>query len=212
MPYIYKITNQINKKMYIGKTSSTIKQRFQQHIVDSKKERYNKRPLYDAFKKYGVKNFIIEEIEEVENDEIACEREIYWINYYRTYIGFDDSNGYNATLGGDSRRLYDYKELAEKYKELGTLEGVANFYNCDRKTIKNALMEYNIPLNKNNKLSSKAIKRINPKTGEEKIYASAIEAAKDFPNKAIETARKNISRALNHKGIAYGFKWIFLDE
>lgn len=72
MSYIYKITNLINGKMYIGKTSSSIEKRWREHISDSQKERCEKRPLYDAFNKYGIKNFQIEEVEEVENDDIAC--------------------------------------------------------------------------------------------------------------------------------------------
>ena len=212
MPYIYKITNKVNQKIYIGKTSSTIQKRFQEHIQDSKRERYNKRPLYDAFEKYGIENFVIEEIEQVKNDEEACEREIYWINYYKSYIGFQDSNGYNATLGGDSKRLYDYQVLVKAYQELGTLKAVTQMYHCDPETIKKALKEYNIPLKANNKLNCKSIKRIDPKTKEEKIYASVTEAAEDFPEKPIETARKNISRALNHKTTGYGYKWEFLNK
>ena len=39
-----------------------------------------------------------------------------------------------------------------------------------------------------------------------------MQAAYDFPNKAVETARKNISRALNKSSTAYGYKWFYLDE
>ena len=52
MAYIYKITNLINGKVYIGKTSEkTIEERFKIHIKDSKKEHCEKRPLYDAMNK-----------------------------------------------------------------------------------------------------------------------------------------------------------------
>ena len=118
MPYIYKITNDINKKIYIGKTSEDIEQRFQKHYQDSKKSRNEKRPLYDAINKYGIEHFHIEELEQVKNDEEACEREHFWIEKLRTYIGFKDCNGYNATLGGDGKRLYDYEQIANKYLKL----------------------------------------------------------------------------------------------
>lgn len=151
-------------------------------------------------------------IEEVKDDDEACKREIYWINYYKSCVGFIDSNGYNATLGGDGKRYYNYQDLADKYKELKTIKAVSKFYNCDEQTVRNALQEQSIPINKNGKLKFKPIKRIDPKTEEEKEYSSALEAAKDFPDKAIETARKNISRALNSGGTAYGFKWEFLKD
>ena len=206
MPYIYKITNLVNNKIYVGKTSSSIEERFKEHIRDSRKERCEKRPLYDAFNKYGVENFFIEEIEEVENDEIASEREIYWIDFLRSYIGFEDSNGYNATLGGDSKRYYNYEELSKAYLELGTVKAVMDKYNCDAKTVRAACCENNVEI----KIApnQKQIKRID-KDGNEEFYNSVMEASKYIPNKEPETARKNISRALNkgNGSIAYGFKW-----
>lgn len=109
--YIYKITNLINQKAYIGKTTNTIKERWGEHISESKSERAKNRPIYRAINKYGVENFSIELIEEVDIKELS-DKEIYWIGYYDTY-----NNGYNATLGGDGRILYDYdsiKELIQK--------------------------------------------------------------------------------------------------
>lgn len=208
MPYIYKITNKINGKIYIGKTSlPKIEDRMQQHIRDSKKIRCEKRPLYDAFNKYGIENFTIEEIEQVANDDIASQREQYWIEKLRTYIGFKDSVGYNATLGGDSRRLYNYNELADAYLVLGTIKGVAIQYNCDPKVVRNACREHNIPIK--NAHNQKRILRID-KNSNRKIYSSITEAAKDIPNKAIETARKNISRGLNQHKMAYGYIWVLI--
>lgn len=104
MGYIYKITNQLNQKVYIGLTSRSVEQRWKEHLqaVNSLKD---KRPLYKAIAKYGMKNFSVETIEEVEDDFLG-EREIYWINYYNSY-----NKGYNATLGGDgkwTRKILQY--------------------------------------------------------------------------------------------------------
>lgn len=96
---IYKITNKINQKHYIGK-SKNIEQRWKYHIYhkDSYKE-YDK-ALYRAFRKYGIDNFtfeIIEEIANYENTDFVNQREKYWIDYYNSF----NSTGYNETLGGD---------------------------------------------------------------------------------------------------------------
>ena len=146
MAYIYKIVNDINGKIYIGKTSNTVEERFKEHIQDSKKKRCEKRPLYDAMNKYGIENFRIEQIEEVKNDEVASEREQFWINQLRTYIGFIDCNRYNATLGGDSKRYYDYQEIANKYMELKNQKETAKFFNCDVETVRKACVENNIEI------------------------------------------------------------------
>lgn len=69
MGYIYCITNIINNKRYVGKTLFTIQERFQEHCKDSRKERCEKRPLYDAMNKYGVENFIVEELEYVKDEK-----------------------------------------------------------------------------------------------------------------------------------------------
>ena len=60
MPYIYKITNTINNKVYIGKTVASIEERWKEHCHDYKRHRCEKRPLYAAMRKYGVEHFQIE--------------------------------------------------------------------------------------------------------------------------------------------------------
>ena len=60
MAFIYKIINDINQKIYIGKTKSSIQTRFKQHLY-SVTHHKSKSMLYDAMNKYGADNFIIEE-------------------------------------------------------------------------------------------------------------------------------------------------------
>ena len=85
MGYIYKITNKVNGKIYIGKTIKTIEERFKRHIYDSRR---NNSYFYNAIKKYGIENFIIEEIENVDNSKLN-EREKYWISFYNSNFSID---------------------------------------------------------------------------------------------------------------------------
>ena len=96
MGYIYCITNQINNKQYIGKTLSTVKKRFKEHCRDSKKNKLCNRPLYLAMRKYGIENFSVETLEEVNNPSDLAIREQFWITKRKTY----GKTGYNATIGG----------------------------------------------------------------------------------------------------------------
>lgn len=96
---IYKITNQINNKSYIGQTSD-ITRRFQEHknmksVLNDNREKI----LYLAFIKYGIDNFDFAILES--NVENYNEREKYWIKFYHTYILDPDCNGYNMTPGGE---------------------------------------------------------------------------------------------------------------
>ena len=93
---IYKITNCINQKVYIGK-SINIKDRWTYHKSPSHWKN-SKKSLYLAFQKYGLQNFTFEIIEEIRSDnkKLMNERECFWIKYYDSYY-----NGYNQTKGGD---------------------------------------------------------------------------------------------------------------
>ena len=157
MGYIYKITNLVNNKMYIGKTESSDPfQRWKEHLNDYNKNRNEKRPLYEAMTKYGINNFTFEVIEKTEN---TSEKEIYYINLFRTYIGFKDCNGYNATLGGDGKSYLSLNEqdIINFHITSGYRLGItAKHFNVDSSTIKNILKKNNIKW-----LNPKEIKRYN---------------------------------------------------
>ena len=97
MGYIYKITNLINNKVYIGKTERTVNKRWKEHVKNAKTDKYQNIILYRAMRKYGIDNFKVEAIDEVSNFEDLDEREIYWINYYQSC----GEKGYNTTGGGE---------------------------------------------------------------------------------------------------------------
>lgn len=133
MGLIYKITNNINGKSYIGQTQLSLKKRWDEHIRASKIYDYK---FYRAIRKYGIECFSQEIIEEVPN-KLLNEREIYWIAFYDTY-----KNGYNSTLGGDGSLQID-KNLIEKLWDDGkNIQQIANEIGCCKGTVLSTLQNY----------------------------------------------------------------------
>lgn len=98
MGCIYKITNNINGKGYVGYTTTSFEERMRKHKNDDIK---HNTLLGRAINKYGWDNFTKEIICESNNKNELCEiLEPYYIKYFNTY----KPNGYNMTLGGE--KLY----------------------------------------------------------------------------------------------------------
>ena len=95
---VYKITNKINDKIYIGKTIKSLDERFKEHCKLSK---INCRsPFHKAIKKYGKENFICEIIFNWLNDQELNEMEKYFICNYSK-----QNNLYNISIGGDGGNI-----------------------------------------------------------------------------------------------------------
>lgn len=92
---IYKITNKINGKVYIGQTIKSLQQRWSQHCCDAKYHKTNS-VLHKAIIKYGAINFIVEQIDVACDREELNEKEKHWIKSYNSII----PNGYNIDIGG----------------------------------------------------------------------------------------------------------------
>ena len=126
MSYIYKISNDINDKIYVGKTELSIEERFKYHCKDAFRDRNEKRPLYNAMTKYGIEHFSVELIEECSLEE-APMREQYWIGFYEGY-----SKGYNATLGGDGKAFIDRNEILKLWNEHKALTEICEITGYDK--------------------------------------------------------------------------------
>lgn len=112
---IYKVTNLINGKIYIG-FDSNWPARISTHR--SKIAKLN-RPFYNALHKYGWDNFLWEVIyQSKDGDHTLSVMENYFITEYRSYIGFEDCNGYNLTLGGEGSSGYINSDETRKKKSL----------------------------------------------------------------------------------------------
>ena len=100
MGIIYKYTNLINGKVYIGQTIQELKERHSKHVsVAFGKETghgYNYL-IHKAFRKYGIDNFTLEIIDKVDN-ALLNEKEREYIALYNSY-----ERGYNMTPGGESK-------------------------------------------------------------------------------------------------------------
>ena len=147
--WIYKITNKVNNKIYIGKTIQTISRRWSQHITNSKLEQSHS-IVDQAISKYGKDNFEISNIEELcsknkkELNELLCQKEKYYIKKYKSHVS---QNNYNITWGGnnlsekcfvpvdcydkDGRFIKEYKSIIEATYDLGlTEQSYANISGC----------------------------------------------------------------------------------
>lgn len=112
--YIYKITNLINKKVYIGQTHNSVAYRWSQHVSDALSNKYKQGYnflLHKAIRKYGKDSFEVEIIEEVEESGDLSNREQFWINFYHSCILEENANGYNMTYGGEGSSKINKYEL-----------------------------------------------------------------------------------------------------
>jgi len=87
---IYLITNLLNGKKYVGKTTQTLKRRINQH-------KHGNIHIDKTIRKYGWENFKVEVLEECYTVEQLNEREIFWISA----LSCKHPNGYNHTDGGE---------------------------------------------------------------------------------------------------------------
>lgn len=108
---IYKATNNINNKVYIGFTSQW-PQRINSHNYDRRYSTTDNKAFYKAIEKYGWENFSWEVLyQSTDKDHTLKEMEPYFINEYKSWVGFSDSNGYNVTKGGDG--VFGWKRSPE---------------------------------------------------------------------------------------------------
>lgn len=101
---IYKMTNKVNGKVYIGQTTRRLDERTKEHI------RHNKMIVDKAIQKYGIENFTVEQIDLAENINELNQKEMYWIERYDCIT----PKGYNQCYGGDNTCGYHHKEESKQ--------------------------------------------------------------------------------------------------
>jgi group I intron endonuclease len=148
--FIYKVTNKVNGKVYIGQTRRSVEFRWNQH--KKSKDCYD---FHKAIQEFGPDNFTVETIEQCPVEDLDS-REIYWISKYNSF-----RDGYNMTKGGypynPSKRYNNgYIVVDSKYDEIAGmwLSGfsatkIASLYQVDRHVICNILKQLGFKINYN---------------------------------------------------------------
>ena len=137
---IYKYTNKLNGKIYIGRSVNITKRKWE-HVNHPSPYSY----FDQTIKEIGEDQFIFEVIEECSADMLK-EREKYWIKYYNCCVLDNRDNGYNLTHGGEEYRsdespwaklsLIQVKEIIDKLANSKiSLTQLAKDYNIHYNTI-----------------------------------------------------------------------------
>lgn len=97
MLIIYKFTNKLNGKVYIGQTIQTLEERVKQHI-----HRKDGTYFHNTLSKYGIESFDVDVIDTATTTQELNNKERYWIEHYNSC---DKRYGYNTTLGGETNPM-----------------------------------------------------------------------------------------------------------
>lgn len=117
---IYKITNKINNKVYIGQ-SKQVEHRLREHQLrpfrgDEKTNKEYNKYLYKAIRKYGLENFSFDILEECLEEELA-DKESYYINLFHSneeQFGYNNTDGYEYSSYGMKGSHHPNSKLTEK--------------------------------------------------------------------------------------------------
>ena len=208
---IYLIINKQNGHKYVGQTTQTVNKRWAQHIQEAR--RMSGYPLHRAIRKYGTHMFMIRELCECSIDELD-EKEKHYIDAYNT---FNDPQHYNAKDGacaypeggGDSPILSEEtkKKISEaKSRLVYTEEHTNNISTSLKQLTKDKPWGFHLAENRGSGITSRCKMRgINVETGEEKIWDSATDAAKEVAGDS--KYNHNILKSADKGWKAYGYRW-----
>ena len=221
---IYKIIFN-NSPVYVGQTIKNLQERWNEHRstgLRTSGERLGF-AIHAAMRKYGVDNFSISLIEEVE-ENLLNEREKFWIKKLHTHIS---ENGYNLTWGGEYRpdyiktKCYQYNLEGNFLKEFPSITEAARIIDGNHENILKVMqgklrIAYGFrwsylkldklePLPNNYTGSSKIVYQYDLNYNLIRQFNSTKEAAR-YLNKS----QGNISSAANgQRKTAYGFIWSY---
>lgn len=142
---IYKVTNDLNDKVYVGQTIYILENRWEWHVKKASDPKDNCK-FHKALRELGTEHFKIEEITRVDVKELD-DTEIYYINKYDSFF-----NGYNSTLGGGGKRSYIYtdinivNDILKLYQRGVSSNKIGAKYKVDKATILRVLRLYKVEI------------------------------------------------------------------
>ena len=148
-----------------------------------------KRPLYEAMKKYGVENF---ELTLIEETDIPEEREQFWIEQKQSF-----KNGYNATRGGDGKRYLDYDLIIAEYSEIQNIHEVAYKLKISVDSVRTALNSKNVPIKSSSQISKENYGKIIKMFDLQNNYIKSFSTLKDAARYLIENREAASTTALS---------------
>lgn len=112
---VYRITNTVNGKVYIGKTGKAVaRQRWQQHVASAR--RNSPRYLHRAIRKHGPDVFTVEVLHNAKTAVELSRMETFFIILHQSH---KPENGYNLTLGGEGVTMTDEIRTKIRVSKLG---------------------------------------------------------------------------------------------
>ncbi len=208
MGHIYKVTNKVNGKVYIGQTMREIFIRWKEHVRYSSYDDLDyKSLLYYAIRKYGADSFSIEEIEECEDSKLD-EREQYWIDFYHSC-----EDGYNINIGGQGTQKYKTEPIMNLWTQGYTAKRIAEELGISRQVVTKRLKGNGVQLreilSRGNKAVAKKRKvlRISKDGMETVLYNTMAEAAE--ANNLRTSALTMVCSG--ERNFAHGYRWQYYD-
>lgn len=214
--YIYKITNLVNSKIYIGQTARTVELRWNEHLrrrFEPNNKQYNLY-LYKSIRKYGKDNFIIESIESCDNN-VLDDRETFWIDYYNSA---HPDFGYNLTLGGGGNRTIDYEEIYRRYDTGELLAEISDKMGIGRSHLTQILKGYvNYSKEQTWERSKQhcSMQKGTPVCQYDLMgnFIATFPSSKAAERNVFKTNHTNIIKSCKNKNcLSGGFQWRFLDD
>lgn len=238
---IYKITNTINNKSYIGMTTRTLEHRWAEHVsaaYSSQSVNYNNL-FKKAIRKYPMDcwNKIVIDSSNIDLNDLK-EKEKYWIKYYNTYAFSSNGYGYNATRGGDCYggcndvsvvifdpltlrkiKTFDNKVQAAEYLHLSQIP--SNWVGVKNHALKGLCLVYQKDIeNKTEEEQKEYVFSLYPNhVCQLDLYGKMIQkyfSIMDVVNKNIsfsfESIRKCCKDPLDNSQMAFGYQWCYAKD